>query len=342
MRFVAPSILLACGLSAAGQQLPTQLQPDRSTTVANKSETIGQRRAVGSRETHPGYTVGPGDQITVHVVNVEEINDKPLLVDLNGYIRLPLIGRMQVSGLTLEQVESQVTKHLKIYVLHPDVSVSITEFRSEPISVIGAVRTPGVQQVQGRKTLLQVLSMAGGLDSTMAGSTLRITRRLEWGSIPLPGAAKDPTNQFSVAQVSIKSLLEAKNPEENILIKPYDVISVPRADTVYVIGQVLRAGGYPLTDNEQITVLQALSMAGGLDRVAQPQSARLLRRVEGATERTEIAVNLKKILEGTNSDVRMQADDILFVPNSLPKQAAIRALEAGVEIGTGIAIWSRP
>jgi polysaccharide export outer membrane protein len=157
----------------------------------------------------------------------------------------------------------------------------------------------------------------------------------------LPGAANDSTNGFSVAQVSIKSLLEAKNPEENILVKPYDVISVPRGETVYVIGEVLKAGGFLLNDSEQVTVLQALSMAGGLDRMAQPKHARILRRIPTAS-RTEIPVDLRKILDGRTEDVRMQAEDILFVPNSVPKRAAIRALEAAIQLGTGVAVYRRP
>jgi polysaccharide export outer membrane protein len=275
-------------------------------------------------------------------MNVEEIPDKPILVDLSGFVTLPLLGRVHVSGLTTEQAEAEIAKRLKTYVLKPDVAVSIAEFRSQPVSVIGAVRNAGVQQVQGRKTLVEMLSLAGGVDTTVAGSVLNLTRRLEWGPIPLPGAASDPTNQFSIARVSIKSLLEAKHPEQNILVKPYDVISVPRADLVYVIGEVLKGGGFPLTDGTDVSTLQALSMAGGLDRMARPQSARILRRITGVSERIEIAVDLRKMLDGKASDVSMQPEDILFVPNNVPKRAALRAVEAAVQMGTGIVIWRRP
>jgi polysaccharide export outer membrane protein len=271
------------------------------------------------------------------VVNFEEINDKPIAIDLSGSIHLPMIGQIPVSGLTVEQVGSEIAKRLETYVKHPDVSVSVSEFRSQPVSVIGAVKTPGVLQVQGQKTLLEMLSLAGGLDSTTAGSTLKITRRLKWGPIPLPTATTDPTNQFSVAQVNIKSLLEAKHPEENILVKPYDVISVPRGETVYVIGEVVKPGGFVLNDTEQITVLQALSMASGADKMAKPQNAKILRRIPGAPSRTEIAVDLNKILNGKSPDVPMQAEDILYVPNNIPKRAALRALEAAVQLG-GLAV----
>jgi polysaccharide export outer membrane protein len=320
--------LLIGGFLWGAQQYPGEPVPER--LAAENKPAI--------KNNVPGYVLGPGDQIAVRVVNFEEISDKPIAIDLSGCIHLPMVGQVPVSGLTVEQVGSEIAKRLEVYVKRPDVSVSVTEFRSQPVSVIGAVKNPGVQQVQGQKSLLEMLSLAGGLDMTTAGSILKITRRLEWGAIPLPSAIDDPTRQFSVAQVSIKSLLDAKNPEENILVKPYDVISVPRGETIYVIGEVLKAGGFVLTGSEQITVLQALSMAGGADKMAQPQHARILRRVPGASSRTEIPVDLNKILEGKTGDVRMQADDILFVPNSIPKRAAIRALEAAVQMGTGI-VW---
>ncbi len=323
---------------AYGFQQPVQgAISDSSVPSEAKLSTQSQAPSGKAREAASGYVLGPGDQITIRVVNFEEINDKPIAIDLSGCIHLPMLGKIPVSGLTVEQAGTEISRRLETYVNHPDVSVSVAEFRSQPVSVIGAVKNPGVQQVQGQKTLVEMLSLAGGLDSTTAGSTLNITRRLEWGPIPLPTAANDPTNQFSVAQVSVKSLLDAKNPEENILVKPYDVISIPKGETVYVIGEVIKPGSFILNNSEQVTVLQALSMASGADRMAQPQHARILRRVPGASSRTEIAVDLSKILDGKSPDVRMQAEDILFVPNSIPKRAAIRALEAAIQMG-GLAV----
>lgn len=329
--------LLLSGLVWSAQQGPLP-RPETSSSVV--SEPVNAAPGpIRKSDTPSGYILGPGDQIIIHVVGVEELNDKPIPIDLSGSIRLPLVGRIPVAGLTVEQVGLEVARRLENYVIHPDVSVSVNEFRSQPVSVIGSVRTPGVQQVQGQKTLLEMLSLAGGLDNATAGSVLKITRRLSWGAIPLPNASNDPTNQFSIAQVSVKSLLDAKHPEENILVKPNDVISVPRGETVYVIGEVLKAGGFLLNDGDQVTVLQALSMAGGADRMAQPQHARILRRVPGNTSRTEITINISKILDGKTADVRMQAEDILFVPNSVPKRAAVRALEAAIQMGTGVAIF---
>jgi polysaccharide export outer membrane protein len=287
-----------------------------------------------------GYVLGPGDQITIRSTDADDINDKPVQIDNDGFLRLPLVGRLRASGLTVSQFENELTKRLKTYLVQPDVAVSVSTFHSQPVSIVGAVKNPGVYQVEGRRTLVEMLSLAGGLD-TAAGATLKITRRLEYGRIPLPGAADDPTGSFSIANVRLKSILTAANPQENIQVQPHDVITVPRSELVYVIGEVQRAGGFPLNEQENISVLQALSLAGGLDRTASPRGAKILRAANGEPKRSEIAVNVKAILDGKASDVYLRPDDILFIPNSQPKRAAARAAEAAIQIGTGIVIWRR-
>ena len=286
------------------------------------------------------YVLGPEDQIAIRALEADEISDKPIRVDMSGNIRLPMVGRLHAAGLTLEQLEAQISGRLKTYINEPEVSVSIVEFRSQPISVIGSVRNPGVHQLQGRKTLVEILSLAGGL-APDAGHSVKITRRLEWGPIPLSNAAPDSSNQFSVAEVSLRGIMEAKNPEQNILVRPNDVISVPRAEMIYVIGQVQRSGGFTLNERESLSVLKALSLAGGLDHTASPKNARILRASTGAASRLEIPVDLKTILSGQTGDVPLQPEDILFIPSSLPKKAIIRAAEAAIQVGTGLVIWRR-
>src|SRR5205085_2909717 len=121
----------------------------------------------------------------------------------------------------------------------------------------------------------EVLSMAGGLRPE-AGPSARITRRLEYGRVPLPGAADDETGKFSVAQINLKPLLEARSPETNILVQPNDVISVPRAEMVYVMGEVTKAGPLVLNENQTISILQAVSSSGGALKTAAPQNAKIL------------------------------------------------------------------
>jgi polysaccharide export outer membrane protein len=139
--------------------------------------------------------------------------------------------------------------------------------------------------------------------------------------------------------VVAKSIIAKSNPQENITIKPYDVISVPRADIIYVIGAVHKAGGFVMGDNTSLSALQVLSLAEGLDRAASPQSAKIMRLVEGTNNRAEIPVDLKKVLAGKGADLPLKADDILFIPTSATKSAVLRTFEAAVQIGTGLAIY---
>ena len=194
-----------------------------------------------------GYVLGPDDQIVIHAMESPEISDKPILIGTNGNITLPLVGRVKAGGLTVEQLETELNARLKKYVKDPQISVTVVEFRSQPVSVFGAVTKPGVIQLRGRKTLYEVLSMAGGPRET-AGSTLTVTRRRENGEIPLPGATIDPTGQFSTARLNVQEILEGKNPAANIEIKPNDTISVSEADSnmIYVVGDVEHGGAFTL------------------------------------------------------------------------------------------------
>jgi len=184
------------------------------------------------------------------------------------------------------------------------------------------------------------LSMAEGLKNE-AGNVIKITRRESSGPIPLPNSREDPSRQFTTAEVRVKALLEAKSPETNILIRPHDVISIPRAELIYVMGGVRRPGGFPLAERESITVLQAIAMAEGIDPMAAPQRARILRASEPAANPRELPIDVKKILSEEAPDQPLQPNDILFIPNSAAKNLSLRILEAGIQMGTGVVIWRR-
>ena len=303
-------------------------------------------QAADPQERKSVYILGPEDQIAIRVLDLEEFaegasgKDRVYRIDLRGQINLPLVGRMKVSGQTVEQFEATLVEKLREYLKAPSVTVTVAEYKSQPISVVGQVQTPGVHQLQGRKSLLEVISVVGGLKPE-AGHQIKITRKIEYGAIPLPKARTDATGQFSVAEVSVKRILNAESPEENIQIQPFDVISVPKAELVYVVGNVKRSGGFILGDREKVTALQALSLAEGLDRDASSNGAKILRKPPQGGERQEILVALGDILKGKKADVAMEPDDILFVPSSTGKKLALRSLEAAITIGTGIAVFRR-
>lgn len=272
------------------------------------------------------YALGPGDQLLIRAIDLEELDNKPAVVDRRGFIDLPVVGKIKAGGLTQDQLEALLKTRLSDVLVHPDVSVSVVEVHSQSVSILGAVTTPGVHLLTGDKTLVEVLSLAGGLRPD-AGNTVMITRRQEWGPIPLPNAKPDSTGQYTVASVDTRSIMAANNPAENILIKPDDVISVPRADIIYVIGAVKKPGGFALNDNGTRSALQILALAEGLERTAAGDRAKIMRGIPNSTDRTEIPIDLKKILAGKTTDVSLKPDDILFVPTSGAKTAGYRTID---------------
>lgn len=285
----------------------------------------------------PQTLLGPDDQVAIRALNMDEIDNKLARVDLDGYVDVPLLGKVKAAGLTVDQLETEVTSGLQRYVREPKISITVVEYRSKPVSVLGAVNAPGVYGLTGPTTLIQALSKAGGL-RTDAGNTIEITRRSAAGLLPLPSARSDASGQFSTAEVRVNSLLEAKDPQQNILIMPNDVISVPRASLVYVAGAVRKPGGFVLNERDNMTVLQAVSMAEGMEKTAAPSRAKIIRN--GTTDaRAEIPVDVSKIVSGKSPDVTLLANDILVVPTSGAKAAFYRGVEAAIQAGVGVAIY---
>jgi polysaccharide export outer membrane protein len=266
-------------------------------------------------ETKLAYVLGPDDQISVTVLDVPEISDKVYRIDLNGFIKLPLVtGRIQAAGLTVEQLEDEIAGILKTILKDPQVTISLVAFRSEPVSVLGSVKTPGVVQLQGRSTLVDVLSAVGGLADD-AGYTVKIVRHREFGRIPLPSAVDDASGEYSMAEVGASEILEASNPAQNILICPHDEITVPRGEMIYVVGTVPRAGGFILQQRATLSVLQALSLAGGTDKGAATKNTKILR-------------------PGPRGD-------ILFVPSSASKKTLLRVGDVAASVA-GLMIYRLP
>lgn len=299
--------------------------------------TFAQVPAAGGR-LQSGYILGPGDQISVFVEDLqEEFANKTFRVDTDGELSLPVIGHIQAGGLSIDSLEAE-SKALLAHVLKdPHVTISLVNFGSQPVSVLGAVNSPGVRQVEGRKTLFEVLSGAGGLRPD-AGYQVKVTRDLKWGAIPLPQAQTDATGRSSVASIKLSHIIDATEPAENIEILPGDSISVPRAELIYVIGSVVKSGGFALNEHVSISTLQALSLAEGLQKTAASDRARIMRTIPGSPNRLEIAVNLKKLLDGKIADIQLEPNDILFVPNSGAKVAGQRAIDVMVST-VGVAIW---
>lgn len=333
-KVLLPAFLLLLGAMSVQPMLADGVGPASETVVSPAPSATAPAPA-------DAYLLGPGDQVTVLEPDLDELNGKLFRVDLKGDLDLPLAGRFSASQMTIEQVEQQIEQRVRKYVEQPPhVVVNIVEYHSQPVSILGAVGSPGIHQLEGNKTLYEVLSLAGGLRPE-AGNTVVVTRQMRWGPIPLPNAKVDGSGKYSVASVTVNSVLSGKDPTQNIIIRPDDVISVSRGDVVYAVGSVNKPGGFPIGQADSLSVLQVLSLAQGMQKTAAANKAKILRNVPNSERREEIAVNLKQLMAGKGEDIKLQPDDILFVPNSGAKSATARSIDALVAVATGVAIYAR-
>jgi len=304
------------------------------------TESGGQKAKCDS-QIRSTYLLGPDDQLEISGPELTDTPSKPVRIDGEGDVQVPLAGSVHVAGLTVQGTEKKLDDLLSKYIRNPQVVVNVVEVRSQPVSVLGAVNSPGVHQVQGHKTVMEMIASAGGIRQD-AGYSIRITRQVEWGCIPLPGAQMDASGKYSVAEVNLRKIMDAKTPEENIQIFPHDVISVPKAEMVYVIGEVHRSGGFVLGEHQSISVLQALSLAEGLSPGADPRHAKILRLKPEADQREELKIDVKDALNGKKPDSPLQGEDILFIPGSTGKKVALRSMETALQAGVGLAVWRVP
>lgn len=306
------SVLLFGALAAGQSTAPGATDPSVSTNSPAMPEDA-------THEIMPALRLGPGDLLEMNVYNVPELSTKAR-VGNDGNIYLPLIDYVHVGGLTSNQAQREIEKHLADggFVKDPHVSLLVDEYTSQGVSILGEVNKPGVYPVMGEQRLFDLLSAAGGL-TDKAGRSVTITHR---------GLAQHPV-KIALAQHI------ADAPRSNVLIEPGDTVVVRRADIVYVVGDVSKPSGF-LMDSGSLTVLQAIALAGGTNRTAKLSAAKIIRKGPGGM--TETPVQLKKILSAKAPDLSMQADDILFVPTSAARVAVGRTAEAVAQAATALSI----
>jgi polysaccharide export outer membrane protein len=294
------------------------------------------------------YIIGSGDLVRIEVFDVPELS-RDVRVSESGYISLPLLPvKVRAGGLTAFQLEEKLAELLEGngLVSHPQVTVFLKEQRSQPITVIGAVRHPIVYQVIRSTTLLEVLSEAGGIADD-AGSVVIITRRASQD--PAPAATNENTSMDTTDSetaagsqtitVALRDLLDSGDPKFNIPLFGGDVVRVPRAGIVYVVGAVERPGGFTLqNDGEQMSVLRVIALAQGVKPSAKPNQAVVIRKDVATGKKTEMEVNLNKIMQRKAEDVHLVANDILFVPDSTGKRALRRTGELALGVTSGLII----
>jgi polysaccharide export outer membrane protein len=278
--------------------------------------------------------------INIEVFNLPELS-KTVRVANDGMVTLPLIGRVQAAGFTVEQFRKELAdKWGENYLQDPQVTVFVNDFKAKPVSVIGAVERPGLFTLTGRRTLIEMLSTAGGFGkrgTSAAGRTVLVTRKSGFGDLqPVDGMHMRGPDQI---EIDLNRLLYTRDQSLNLEIKPLDIISVSKAEVVYVTGAVRRPGGFVLEDRPTMTVLQAVAMAEGFTPTSAKKSARILRTNQDGSK-TEVPVNLAKIIKGKAQDTTLAANDVLFVPDSKKKIVGLRATDAAVSTFSGWLIWA--
>jgi polysaccharide export outer membrane protein len=246
-----------------------------------------------------------------------------------------VIGKLQAGGISVEKLESTLVELMKKYVKQPQATVTVVQFSSEPVFFVGAFKAPGIYPLAGRRSLVEMISSVGGLLPT-ASRRLKITRRKEYGPIPLANAVSTPDGNATTLEVNMASLHDNVNPAEDIILKPFDVISVATAEMVYVTGEVGKVGGFDLQERESMSVIQILTMAGGLKPTSNAKAAMILRPIANTSRRAEISLNVDRILKGQDNDRPLLPNDVLVIPAS--SKFSGHNLLIGLPVVTTIAI----
>jgi len=296
-------------------QEPSQSSRQDLTTPASTTPTATVPPGAPSGE----YLINSEDVLDVYVYDVPELS-REYTVNAAGTITVPLLPNpVQAAGLSPDQLARSLEENYRRAgrLSHPQVTVSIKQSRSSVVAVEGAVKTPQVVPVIARARLLAVLSQCGGRADD-SGSTITITR----GELALHDLAQEGAPASPTVAVEFKKLMDPNDPTSKFEVWPGDRVSVEHAGLFYVLGQVVRPGGYNLKSaDEQVSVLEALALAGDATPIAKVDRTILIRKNPKAPNgREEIALNVHNILTGRSPDNILRADDILYVPSSKGKR----------------------
>jgi polysaccharide export outer membrane protein len=305
--------------------------------LAQESPAAGMAAARGDAVADAAEVVAAGDQVVINIADLDEVHNLSARIASDGNLDLPLVGLVRADGMTIAQLRAMLVDRYSKYVHSPQVSVQVTSSQSRTVSVIGEVNSPSVQEITGSLTLVSAITKSGGIRPD-AGAKVIVTRDPKSGKLPMAEAISTPDGHTRVT-LSLDDLLAAKTPENNITLRAGDVVSIPKGNLVYVIGNVHKSGGFPLRSSGTISLIEALALAEGLAPNARSQDAKILRPVANSEKRQEIPVNISQVLSGKRADPMLFSDDILFVPNSAAKSGARRTAEAILQVTTGVLIY---
>lgn len=305
------------------------MKNNRITLVFVKALLFGVLLTAGSAQAQPAsqttpqtgdrYRIGPGDVLDIRIFNRPQLSRDAVRVEGNGMIRMPLVdGEIQAACKTEGELAQDIkTRYLKYY-RNPQVDVFIKEYHAREVAVIGAINEQGRYQMQRRLRLLELLTYAKG-PSDKAGQTINIVRA------PRAGLCDNGANAAEEGSFISLRLNDTMRGEEkaNPYVEPGDIVTLPEADQVYVVGNVYSPKTLPL--KEPLSISRAVAMAGGPLRDSRTNRVRIVRRQPGSSTASEIFVDLNAIKRKNAEDIALQANDIVEVSESTGK-SMIRSL----------------
>lgn len=303
---------------------------------------VGPARAEDNTESKPAATrLGPGDSVTILALNCDEIS-KAWRIGTTGDITLPMLGRMHVAGLTIEELEQALTTELRKFLLDPQVTVFVSERESSPVFVTGAVEKPGRYQLSPARTLFDAIVMAGG-PAKEVGPRMTVKRSIERGGMNIPGATTDRDGGYATVTFDLKDVMSGSSAAALLELKPYDVVIVAGAEphrVVHVSGEVARPGYVELVTQDSVSLMKVIAVAGGLTRTAAGGKTMIMHVNESGVQTSTAFIDIRKIMSGKAKDLELIPGDIVVVPSSQLKTFTQAATGAAMSSGIYSAMYA--
>ncbi|HYM00624.1 MAG TPA: polysaccharide biosynthesis/export family protein [Blastocatellia bacterium] len=320
---------------AGGSQGQDQVKKDGGS-ASSSSSSSGQPGSGGIVASSDDYLIEPSDVLDVHIEDAPELCRK-VVVASDGSFPLPYVNTVVAKGKTTVQLEKEIAGRLKgRYLKDPQVTVSVLQYNSRTFFIQGAVRGPGPYTIRGKATMLKLITIAGGLLENHGSSAFIIREindenseekaptvvgadRGRGGSAGSDGQTVSKgkeTPERQVLKVDINALFRGDFSQDAV-IEPGDIVNIPASDIFFIVGEVKKAGTFPLRDG--ISLQQAISMAEGLTQRAAGGSAMIFRIDPLTRKRQEIKVDIASILRGKAEDMPVMANDTIVIPNSKSK-----------------------
>ena len=253
------------------------------------------------------YRIGGNDVLSITVYEESDLSRESIRVTRDGSLNFPLIGKLDVTGMTTAQVEKLIADQLtrQQYLIDPHVSVMVKDYLSKKVLVLGSVENPGTYPLQRAERLLDVISKAGGVDFAEGANRINVVRVHD----------DEAGKRKYVIDINLRSLLDGQDQTANLLLLDGDVINIPKAEKIFLIGQIQKPGDYVLKDRD-LTIVEAIGMAGGFTRIAAQNRVKVIRDEQG--RETVLEVDVEEITDTGRKelDVVLKPNDIIVVPES--------------------------